>query len=172
MSTGFIPSLQVASASQPGYLYSDTPLSASKSLVTTSLSRVSTGSTVSSQGTIGALTWSAVGAPTTNIIQVYKWARLDNLVTAFFKISADVAGTAVTKVTFVKPSDMPSPNVFDTQSNNFAVALGAAGAGTAGLITGLGIISLERDGSGNYYFAINVTSIACTSVWGTISYIA
>lgn len=121
---------------------------------------------------LGSLTWSAGVAPSGTIVKKYRWNKSGNLIQAWFKITASVAGTAVTGVSFTLPGDMPNPSMWASQPNSTAVAIGSAGisAGTDPTGTG-GTSTLSKDGSGNYIIEISDTAVGATFVLASISYL-
>lgn len=124
---------------------------------------------------LGNLTWTATTAPGGTVTKKYKWTRNGNDVTVHFKITASVAGLLATAVEFDLPSDMPIPNTFSSQPNNFIVSLGSGllSAADNPVIGVLDITKLFRNGTGGYAIRTQtVNGLAATRCWGSISYIA
>lgn len=126
------------------------------------------------EAALGALTWTGGVAPSGTITKTYSWMQYGGLVTAFFKITATVAGTAVTKVSFALPSDMPLPATFASQPNSTVIAAGTGSIEATGVLTtaAVGVASLVKDAGGNLLIEISCVALAASNAWATISYLS
>ncbi len=136
---------------------------------------------------LGALTWSAGVAPSGTIVKKYRAVQIGDWVEMWFKITASVAGTAVTAVSFPLPASTPAgvskPGADVGTHYMWATGAGAGPVSTA-ITVGMGSISaggaptspglcvLTTDGSGNFVININSTAVAGDFVMGHITYMS
>ena len=129
----------------------------------------------SSEQDLGTLNWTATTAPVGVISKRYKWTRNGNEVNMYFKITATIAGLLVSSVIFDLPADMPVPNTFNGQPNNFIITLGN------GLLSGMDnplvgtadSAKLFKNSNGAYQIQVDAPNgLSANRCWGKISYIA
>lgn len=128
----------------------------------------------SDQENLGALTWSAVIAPSGTINKLYKWSRSGKNVSFWCKIDASVSGTLVTAVEFDLPSDVPLPSIWDSQASGVIVV-----TGTGAIVNGSNAALPSLDGvklfnsSGTYKIRIQTSAgLSADNCWCHLAWAA
>lgn len=124
---------------------------------------------------LGAITWSAVAAPSGTINKKFRWTNIGGVIHLWIKIDASVAGTTVTIADFALPAAMPSPVIFASQPNSTTITYGTGNIEAAGgsAIVAAGDTRLYADGTGLFRIAIEtITGLAAKFAWGYVSYLA
>lgn len=125
----------------------------------------------SAEAALGTLTWAAGAAPSGTISKTYRAAISGSQVTVVCKITASVAGTAVTGVTFPLPAGLPTPATWATQESSGLVVPGA-GSMTAALGNAAsGACGLYENGSGGYNVQIyDVGALSANNAYASFTY--
>lgn len=131
----------------------------------------SSATALSSETALGALTWAAGVAPSGTISKTYRSSISGKQITVTAKITATVAGTAVTAVSFPLPTGLPPPAVWATQESSGLVV---TGSGT--VVAGLGDAStggsgLYSDGAGGWVIKIfDLAALSAVGAFGQVTY--
>jgi len=141
----------------------------------TQASVVSGGQTISSEGTLGTLTWTGT-APTSLIEKKYRWTQLGKLVTVYVKISYTNNGVTNYNVSFAMPGDVPLPAIWASQPNSTVITtgnglIGPNADGSNALVT---VSSVQKDGSGNITMSIftdQAFGLNARYAWGQLSFL-
>lgn len=116
---------------------------------------------------LGTLTWSGA------ITKKYRWSQSGNCVNFWAKISATVSGTLVSGVEFSLPSDVPPPNLWNSQPNGsvISVGFGTLNNGSNPTITTSDGVKLFKNRSGVLTIRVESTALTVNSVWAQVSYL-
>ncbi|MES3012638.1 MAG: hypothetical protein V4750_02775 [Pseudomonadota bacterium] len=138
---------------------------------TTSAAGTVTREVLSAEQDIGTLAWAAGVAPSGTISKRYRWQRIGNQVTLWYRVEASVAGTAVTELDFDLPSDCPTPADMTNQGTSEFYAAGPAVASPSASTNPSKTVLYKTGGSPAYIFNIYPgAAIALTSIYGSITY--
>lgn len=122
----------------------------------------------------GTIAWTGTTAPSGATTHTYQWTQIGKLVTLRLNLKYAVAGSALTAVTMVLPSDCPTPALptgFTAASNNLVYGTGSIvnsltlGASTANTV------KLAANAANNaYHVMVFGASSAHLAVLATIQY--
>lgn len=132
----------------------------------------SAGTSLSTEASLGTLTWSAIADPSGTISKTYRYSiNGSHQVTFLAKITATVAGTTVTAVSFPLPGALPTPATWAVQESSGLITPGA-GSMTATLgSASSGSSGLYEDGAGGYVVKIfDVAALSATNAFCSITY--
>lgn len=119
-----------------------------------------------------SLTWTGGVAPSGTISAKCRRWQVGKLITLQVKITASVAGTAVTAVSFDVPGGYPGN--WSSNPANEIIAIGQAIIGaTNNGVSNVGVIRIaDETGSGGFKITISATAVAAKYVWATLQYFA
>lgn len=129
-------------------------------------------SAIPSEAALGTLTWAGGVAPSGTISKTYRSITAGRQITVLAKITATVAGTAVTSVSFPLPAGLPNPVTWATQESG-----GLISPGTGSIMTTIGgVVSgssgIYDDGAGGYVIKIfDTAAINATDAFCSLTYI-
>lgn len=126
---------------------------------------------VSSEGTISSISWNMVsGSAPTGSNAKYKWVRIGNIVTLWWRIESTPAVGTVNFARFSLPADCPTPSILSNQNNDEFVTTGTSAGGSAlnsWTVSGTGFL---RTPAGAYDILSGASSTNGTLVMGCLSY--
>lgn len=131
--------------------------------------------TASSQTYSSTIGWTGTTAPSGTTTHTYSWTQVGNVVTVRINLAYSVAGSALTAVTMVLPSDVPKPyQPTGFASSNYVVCYGVGDFSTGPSATGASgpRVWLAANSTNTGFIAeILSASSNATNVWVSFTYL-
>lgn len=129
---------------------------------------------VTEQAIATTITFTAGVAPATVVNNTYRWDQVGNKVTVRMNLLYTTAGTTVTGVIIVKPTDLPNPVVptgFTGASAILYYGAGGAATGTNAPFANNGKAYLRRNAADTgWEFGIDTASVSAKTFYVTLTY--
>lgn len=130
-------------------------------------------SAIPSETALGTVTWAAGVAPSGTVSKTYRSITNGKQITILAKITATIAGTAVTSVSFPLPAGLPVPATWGTQESGGLISPGTGSIATAVSGAVSGSSGLYDDGAGGYVIKIfDTAAINATDAYCSVTYIS
>lgn len=129
------------------------------------------GPTLSAETALGTLTWSAGVAPSGTISKTYRSFTSGKQITVTAKVTATVAGTAVTALSFPLPAGLPAPATWTTQESGGLITPGTGSIQAAVGNAVNGNSGLYDDGAGGWTIKItDLSAVSATAAYAQVTY--
>lgn len=121
---------------------------------------------------LGALTWTAGTPPSGTISKTYRAFTIGSCIHFYAKITASVAGVAVTAVSFPLPAAVANPVLWAVQESSGLVIPGSGSMQT--VVTGSvnGSAGIYEDGAGGYVVKVFSAAAATAEVYCFVTWLS